>query len=339
MYSAALAAPSGLPTPWVFNAGIDFIKVTRVAPGAALPLIQGMRASSLVLPVFAATVAAGLLLIPDATGVNVLPAIVAIALVMIGVERLTPGAPTPVTRLWYPRAIALNVCQVAVVITAGFTWNRWMRGASLLHSARWPDVFAVGLTYLISTFIFYWWHRWRHESAFWWRFAHQIHHSASRLEILTAFYKHPAEIAINSLLSAFLVYPVMGCSMRQGALYTVVIGLAEMFYHWNVRTPRWLGHWIQRPESHRIHHRLDRHTKNYGDLPLWDKLFGTFANPDRADSVVCGFSDEGEHHLVPMLLGADLHAPRASDPMKFNPVCFGCSRRTRCKRVKTPVFP
>src|SRR5579885_1199173 len=204
-------------------------------------------------------------------------------LVMIGVERTLPGAVLPRVPGWWWRVVAINAFQVLITILAGVTWNRWLQGHSVFHLARLPDGLAVGLTYFFSTFVFYWWHRIRHESPFWWRVAHQIHHSASRLEVMTSFYKHPAEIALNSLLSAAICYPMMGCSAGQGAIYTLIIALAEMFYHWNVRTPRWLGACIQRPESHRLHHRRFHHTRNYGDLPIWDWMFGTYANPARAD--------------------------------------------------------
>lgn len=298
-----------------------------------------MRASLLILPIFAATVAAGLLLIPDSTGVNVLPAIIAIALVMIGVERLMPGAKTPETRFWYPRAIALNVCQVAIVVTAGFTWNEWMRGASLFAMHARHDALASAATYLVSTLIFYWWHRYRHESEFWWRFAHQIHHSAARLEVLTSFYKNPLEILIDSVMSSVLLYPLMGCSAKQGAIYTLIIGLAGLFYHWNVRTPRWVGHIIQRPESHRMHHMRGRHTKNYGDLPLWDKLFGTFSNPSRADRLEVGFADDKETRLRDMMRGVSVEPARDSDPIRLGAICIGCSMRRRCAKAREIGFP
>jgi len=52
-----------------------------------------------------------------------------------------------------------------------------------------------------------------------------------------------------------------------------------MFQHANVRTPRWLGLIVQRPESHSRHHERDIHAGNYADLPIVDMLFGTFDNP------------------------------------------------------------
>lgn len=259
---------------------------------------------------------------------------------MMVVERMIPGTRLPKVPGWLWRAIVLNLGQIAVVIVAGHTWNRWLQGFSLLHAARWPDWLAALSAYVFSTLVFYWWHRVRHESSFWWRFAHQIHHSAARLEILTSFYKHPFEIFVNSVLSALIVYPIMGCSTPQGGYYTLLIAGGEMFYHWNIHTPRWVGHLFQRPESHRIHHQRNRHAKNYSDLPVWDKLWGTFSNPKNGDQIVCGFRDQLESQLGPMLAAREVEVTRLSEPLEVRPWCLGCGKLSRCERAQnTPSTP
>lgn len=40
--------------------------------------------------------------------------------------------------------------------------------------------------YLAITFVYYWWHRWRNEIGFLWRFVHQVHHPPQRIEIITS---------------------------------------------------------------------------------------------------------------------------------------------------------
>ena len=85
----------------------------------------------------------------------------------------------------------------------------------------------------------------------------------------------------------------------------LLCGLAELVYHWNVKTPRWLGLFFQRPEMHCVHHREGSHHFNYGDLPLWDILFGTYHNPESFHGR-CGFGDK-EHHFVDMLKGVDVN--------------------------------
>jgi hypothetical protein len=45
----------------------------------------------------------------------------------------------------------------------------------------------------------------------------------------------------------------------------------------------WVGRWlVQSPLQHRLHHGLREieGTKNFGTLPIWDRVFGTFEQPD-----------------------------------------------------------
>jgi sterol desaturase/sphingolipid hydroxylase (fatty acid hydroxylase superfamily) len=234
-----------------------------------------------------------------------------ILLVFVGcfvLERVLPGWPLPRVRTWPVRVLLINAAQLAVVLLAGWSWERWLSSWSLLRlSDDMSPAMGGMLAYFIATFVFYWWHRWRHESDLLWRLFHQIHHSPQRLEVITSFYKHPAEMVVNSLLGSLLVYTLLGLSLEAGAVYTLCTALGEFFYHTNVRTPRWIGLVFQRPEMHRIHHRHGRHKNNYGDITWWDMLFGTYENPAEWRHH-CGFDDAKEQRLADMLLWRDVHA-------------------------------
>ena len=136
------------------------------------------------------------------------------------------------------------------------------------------------------------------------------YHSARRLEIVTSFYKHPVEILVNSILSSLIVYPLFGASVRAAGYYTVLIAVGEFFYHWNIKTPSWIGFIFQRPESHRVHHQFRHHTNNFADIPFWDMLFGTFKNP-KTFKGRCGYERWREDRFEDMLLFRDVHAPGA----------------------------
>jgi sterol desaturase/sphingolipid hydroxylase (fatty acid hydroxylase superfamily) len=228
------------------------------------------------------------------------------ALLMLAVERLAPARRLPKTPRWLGRSLALNGVQVGMVFVGGLTWDRWFPGHSLWDGSRLGTAGGAIVGYLVITFVYYWWHRARHEIPLLWRWVHQVHHSAQRLELITSFYKHPIEIAINGALSSAILYLVVGLTPAAASLAVLVTGIAELFYHWNVATPHWLGYLVQRPESHRVHHQYGRHRNNYSDLPLWDILFGTFENP-RAAPEACGFDTERELALGRMLLGHDVH--------------------------------
>ena len=155
------------------------------------------------------------------------------------------------------------------------------------------DTGALGVLigYFAVTFVFYFWHRARHENRWLWRFVHQFHHSPQRIEVITSFYKHPIEILLNACLTGSILYLLCGLNTVQATATLTLCGLGELFYHWNVRTPRWVGYFIQRPEMHCEHHREGAHRNNYGDLPIWDRLFGTYYNPERFEAR-CGFGDD-----------------------------------------------
>lgn len=243
-----------------------------------------------------------------------LPVIFAVFVCCFVLERLCPGWPLPRVKTWPVRVLAINLAQLLVVVLAGLTWERWLSGWSLLalsrHVGPWPGAL---LAYFVATFVFYWWHRARHESDTLWRWFHQIHHSPRRLEVITSFYKHPIEMVVNSLIGSVLVYCTLGLSLEAGAIYTLLTALGEFFYHTNVRTPRWVGFIFQRPEMHRIHHEHGKHRNNYGDIVWWDMLFGTYDNPAQFRGR-CGFDPEKEERLVPMLAWRDVHAEPAPLP-------------------------
>jgi sterol desaturase/sphingolipid hydroxylase (fatty acid hydroxylase superfamily) len=228
----------------------------------------------------------------------------------VAVECIRPGWRMPRVPTWFARATLINGMQLAVALGAGFTWEHWLQRGSLLGvgDALPAWVGALG-AYFVSTFVFYWWHRWRHESAWLWRHFHQIHHSARRLEVITSLYKHPLEMVANAVISAVLVYGILGLPVEAGAIYTLCTALAEFFYHANWRTSRWVGYVLQRPEMHRIHHQYDYHRSNYGDIVWWDMLFGTYENPHRWNGR-CGFGSAAEGRLGAMLAFHDVHADR-----------------------------
>ncbi|UHQ24338.1 sterol desaturase family protein [Lysobacter sp. 5GHs7-4] len=240
--------------------------------------------------------------------------IFAVAAFCFILERLIPGWRLPSVRTWPLRVVLINLVQLGVVVLAGYTWERWLSSWSLLHlSAHLPAWAAGAIAYFVATFVFYWWHRWRHEIDWLWLGFHQIHHSPQRIEVITSFYKHPGEMIVNSIIGSLLVYALLGLSPAAGAVYTACTALGEFFYHTSVRTPHWVGYVFQRPEMHRVHHQHGRHKNNYGDIVWWDMLFGTYENPKEFTDR-CGFDDDKEQRLLDMLRYRDVHRDTAAQP-------------------------
>ena len=67
-----------------------------------------------------------------------------------------------------------------------------------------------------------------------------------------------------------------------------------------------MKYFIQTPELHSIHHQLDVHYYNCADLPLWDRLFGTYLYADTF-AARCGFPSNNERQLGRMLLFRDVY--------------------------------
>ena len=236
-----------------------------------------------------------------------LPTIMFIFCACFILERIMPGWPLPHIKTWPIRVLLINAVQIGVVLLAGVSWELWLASWSVFNlSESVPPALDGFIAYFIATFVFYWWHRWRHEFDLLWVGFHQIHHSPRRLEVITSFYKHPGEMIVNSILGSLLVYTLLGLSLEAAAIYTFFTAIGEFFYHTNVKTPRWIGYIFQRPEIHRIHHQTGRHKNNYGDIVWWDMLFGTYENPKEWKHS-CGFTPEREERLADMLVYKDVH--------------------------------
>jgi len=224
----------------------------------------------------------------------------------LGVERIAPGRRLPRVEGWYRRALALNLVQLLLTLALNRVWRSVFNGASLLHLAAWDSPALEGFSgWLVGTFFFYWWHRVRHARGFW-RVFHQVHHSPARIEVATSFYKHPVEVISDSLLSALVLYPLLGASLTGAFWNNCFAATGEYFYHANFRSPRWLKLFIQTPELHSVHHQVDVHRYNFSDLPLWDRLFGTYRDAATFSSA-CGFPRNNERHLLDMLLFRDVY--------------------------------
>lgn len=233
--------------------------------------------------------------------------ILVIAAIFLVAERVFAGRELPHSPNWYMRAVFLNLCQLGIILIAGVTWEAWLRGPSMFHIADVMPPLPQGLlAWFIGTFVFYWWHRARHQSRFLWRMLHQLHHSPSRIEVLTAFYKHPVEIAANSFIISVVLFVLLGASPEAAGWFNVFATIGELFYHSNLKTAHWVGYIMQRPEHHSIHHQFDVHEFNYADITWWDRLFGTFRDT-REFAKRCGFRAGREQRLGKMLVFKDVY--------------------------------
>jgi sterol desaturase/sphingolipid hydroxylase (fatty acid hydroxylase superfamily) len=222
-------------------------------------------------------------------------------------EVIAPASRNHCDRRWLILSASLGALTIVTTVVLGHLCSSFIRDVALIRAAQRLPAPLVGLlSFLLTSFIFYWWHRATHHFDALWRVFHQLHHSARRIEALTAFFAHPLDTAMAVLISGLSSYLVLGASPLAAAIALVLTGAFDLFLHADLRTPTWLGFIVQRPEMHTVHHAYEHHAQNYG-LPLWDMLFGTWCNP-RERVARCGFDDEKSERVSDMLLCRDVHA-------------------------------
>lgn len=220
-------------------------------------------------------------------------------------EVIAPASGNDCDKRWQLYAGAISLMQLIIALLAGFLFRDWFATNALFHlPATMPLPLASLVSFLVASLIAYWWHRATHASDLLWRMLHQLHHSPSRIEALTAFYVHPLDGLAANLLNVAVAFGLLGAGVDVAALAVSYAAVYNIYIHSDTRSPRWLGWLVQRPEMHRVHHKSGYHAQNYG-LPIWDLLFGTYVNPE-GERVDCGFHPDKERRVKDMLLMQDV---------------------------------
>jgi sterol desaturase/sphingolipid hydroxylase (fatty acid hydroxylase superfamily) len=228
--------------------------------------------------------------------------------VMLAVEWRWPSRAFPERRAWR----WLGVGFLLLIATVGTTLPLLLP-LDWLAARRWIDGSGLGVAggalvgWVVMSGLSYAYHRMAHGVAPLWRATHQLHHSPQRVDISGSALFHPLEMAVQVMVQLFTTVIVLGLDPLAAAWVGYIAAFYGMFQHWNVRTPQWLGYLIQRPEAHCVHHRRGMHAYNYGDLPLWDLLLGTFRNP-REFRGECGFDAPADRRVGAMLGFVDVNA-------------------------------
>lgn len=208
-------------------------------------------------------------------------------------------------RFWRLKGFAFLLVSGAVATFLPFLWAEWAEKHRLLNLSGLGVAGGAVVGFIGMQMLSYWWHRLLHSSDFMWRWFHQMHHSAERIDIHGALLFHPLDIAGFTAVQSLGLSFVFGVSAEAAALAGAVGLFYSLFQHANLHTPRWLGLVIQRPESHTLHHGRGVHGFNYADFPLWDVLFGTFRNPARYDGQA-GFYEGASSRVGAMLVGRNI---------------------------------
>ncbi|HWH79725.1 MAG TPA: sterol desaturase family protein, partial [Candidatus Binatus sp.] len=174
---------------------------------------------------------------------------------MLSVERRRPARQFPFYRGW----LWIGLGVMIVFITVAQLWSallpvEMLRAHHLFNGASWGVAGGIAIWFPTNTFITYWYHRCQHRFHFLWRMVHQLHHGVARVDIPSALVAHPLDVIVSTTSSVLVTAFLLGLDARAVVIAGVMQFFMTLFPHWNVRTPKWVGYFIQRPEEHILHH-------------------------------------------------------------------------------------
>ena len=234
-----------------------------------------------------------------------LAAIGAIFVVFAVADVLAPARPLTNSPAWRLRGVISTGLYFAIALTAPAFWDAWLGENQIFSIAQLPFLAQVAIGFLVFEALVYVWHRTMHNVDPLWRHLHQTHHSAERIDIWGAFYFHPLDSLVFAFLGSLALVGGVGVGFEAAMTINVMATFCAMFQHANIRTPQWLGYFITRPESHALHHARGEHRYNYGDVPWFDMMLGTFRNP-RDFPAETGFHGGASLKLWSLLIGRKL---------------------------------
>ena len=221
-------------------------------------------------------------------------------------EALFPARKLPDVKFWQIKGIISFIVFFYLSSYLPMFVNPLLEPYRLLDLTSLGTIGGAVAAVLLYEFGMYVWHRSMHRNNALWRTFHQMHHSAERLDTYGAFFFSPMDMLGFTLLGSICFVWIIGISPQATTVVLLVTNFFSVFQHANIKTPRWLGYFIQRPESHTVHHAKGIHGFNYSDLPLFDILFGTFNNPASYEYET-GFYQGASDKIGEMLLFKDIN--------------------------------
>ncbi len=231
--------------------------------------------------------------------------------VLLGVEKAFPGRAMPRVPLWTLRGVLYLLLTVFASGLFPLLWDAALAPYQLFDLKSLGIVGGAIVGALILEGVNYAWHRALHRSDFLWRWLHQLHHSAERFDVASSMHFSPLDTLGWSAMGSLGLVLIVGIDPWAAALVATGLFVLNVFSHANLRTPKWIGYFVARPEAHAIHHERGVHAYNYATLPVWDIIFGTFKSPPTWEGEV-GFYPGASARVPEMLIGRDVSEPRRS---------------------------
>lgn len=232
--------------------------------------------------------------------------IIGLYIVMIGLERFFPARQLPPISGWKLRGLLSFGVYFYLSTYLPLIWDQYLTKFQVIDLSHINTVVAAGGCLLVFELLIYIWHRTMHSQNWLWRSFHQMHHSAENVDSYGAFFYSPLDMAGFTMVSSLSLSIFTGLTPQVITVFLYVSIFLVIFQHTNIKTPRWLGYIIQRPESHSVHHKKGVHAYNYSDFPIFDIIFGTFKNPKDFEQDT-GFYKGASARIPAMLMFQDIY--------------------------------
>ncbi len=224
-------------------------------------------------------------------------------------ERHRPGF--SVHRL---RDLPLNILALLIVIVAGEMWkalllsgfNALTLGEGILFASlhRLPGTVKIILGLILADGSLYWVHRAMHRPRLW--RVHKFHHSIKEIWWLSGSRTSFVHLLLFAGPQIFIAYFLLELTTREAGVAFSIGVIVNIWIHTNL----WVnlgpvGKMIITPNYHRIHHgAMGLSAKNLGFLfPVWDKIFGTYVDPQSIGKDIPIFSVLTSKNLSRMIVG------------------------------------
>jgi sterol desaturase/sphingolipid hydroxylase (fatty acid hydroxylase superfamily) len=186
--------------------------------------------------------------------------------------------------------LPLNILALFIVIVAGELWKALLlsgfnaltlgEGIFLTSLHRIPGTVKIILGLILADGSLYWVHRAMHRPGLW--RAHKFHHSIREIWWLSGSRTSFMHLLLFAVPQIFIAYFLLKLTTPQAGVAFSIGVIVNIWIHTNL----WVnlgpvGRIIITPNYHRIHHgAMGLSAKNLGFLfPIWDKIFGTYVDP------------------------------------------------------------
>ncbi|MET0717693.1 MAG: sterol desaturase family protein, partial [Pseudoxanthomonas sp.] len=151
--------------------------------------------------------------------------------VLILWEALLPARALPVVPRWRTRGLIALAFYFLLSSYLPLLWTRYLLPLQLFDLSGLPLLAGTVVGVLVYQACAYAWHLALHGSDLMWRFGHQMHHSAERLDTFSAFWFSPADTAGWTAVFSLALTVVVGLSPDAATATLLLVSLLAMFTH------------------------------------------------------------------------------------------------------------